>query len=76
VSHTEARLRRVDGIPRMCQRAQQMDSDEDAQFGPPDKRRNFNKSRKRRIDFDSDSDVVPPGGKGKGKNKKTILSKE
>ena len=47
-----------------------MDSDEEAQFGPPDKRSNFNKSRKRCIDFDSDSDV---GGKGKGKSKKTAF---
>jgi len=43
----------------------------DAQFGPPDKRSNFNKNRKR-IDFDSDSDVVPPGGKGV----RRLLSKE
>ena len=55
------------------QRAQQMDTDEDAKFGLPDMRSNFNKNRKRRIDFDSDSDVVPPGGKGKGKSKKTTF---
>lgn len=65
--------RRNSATSRKRQRAQQMDSDEDAQFGPPDKRSNFNKSRKRRIDFDSDSDVVPPGGKGKGKSKKTTF---
>jgi len=47
------------------------DSDEDAQFGPPDKQSNFNKNRKH-IDFDSDSDVVPPAGKGV----RRLLSKE
>jgi len=56
---------------RKHQHAQQKDSDEDAQFGPPDKRSNFNKNRKC-IDFDSDSDVVPPGGKGV----RRLLSKE
>ena len=57
---------------RKRQREQQMDSDQDAQFGPPDKRSNFNKSRKRRIDLDSESDLVPLVWKDKGKSNKTF----
>ena len=49
-----------------------MDSDQDAQFeiGPPDKRSNFNKSRKCPSDLDLESDLVPLVRKGKGKSNK------
>ena len=59
---------------RKRQREQQMDSDQDAQFGPPDKRSNFNKSRKCRIDLDSESDLVPLVRKGKGNCKSNKIT--
>ena len=55
---------------RKHQRGKQMamDSDQDAQLGPSDKRSKFNNSRKCRSDLDLESDLDPLVRKGKGKS--------